>query len=186
MTKEPPACGNPQAGLLFVHSNPDLAAALFGDGDHGRTHRHVVLEIGPAGGQVLVIGRAAEGLPILAAIAGMLDRDEGCPYPAEAAGRTFRRRRARGRTASTWRALRLPYRRPRCRRCGRFPSANCRRWIPKAALRHRQRNCLACRTSHCSVVSVEKEAPTSATDGSPHFSRISQLPLVAAKSPPSR
>src|SRR5690606_4198098 len=35
------------------------------------------------------------------------------------------------------------------------------------------------------VVSVEKEAPTSATEGSPHFNSTSQRPLVAAKSPPS-
>ena len=35
------------------------------------------------------------------------------------------------------------------------------------------------------VVAVEKVAPTSATEGSPHCSRISQVPLVAAKSPPS-
>ena len=35
------------------------------------------------------------------------------------------------------------------------------------------------------VVSVEKVAPTSATDGSPHFSKTSHVPLVAAKSPPS-
>ena len=35
------------------------------------------------------------------------------------------------------------------------------------------------------LVAVEKVAPTSATDGSPHCSRISQVPLVAAKSPPS-
>ena len=35
------------------------------------------------------------------------------------------------------------------------------------------------------VVAVEKDAPTSATDGSPHFSSTSHLPLVAAKSPPS-
>ena len=33
------------------------------------------------------------------------------------------------------------------------------------------------------VVSVEKVAPTSATEGSPHFSRISHVPDVAAKSP---
>ena len=33
------------------------------------------------------------------------------------------------------------------------------------------------------VVSVEKVAPTSATEGSPHLSRISQVPSVAAKSP---
>src|SRR5690606_40639081 len=33
------------------------------------------------------------------------------------------------------------------------------------------------------VVSVEKVAPTSAMDGSPHFSSTSQVPLVAAKSP---
>ena len=33
------------------------------------------------------------------------------------------------------------------------------------------------------LVSVEKVAPTSATAGSPHFRRISQVPRVAAKSP---
>ena len=33
------------------------------------------------------------------------------------------------------------------------------------------------------VVSVEKVAPTSVTDGSPHFRRISHVPSVAAKSP---
>ena len=32
------------------------------------------------------------------------------------------------------------------------------------------------------VVAVEKEAPTSATDGSPHFSSTSHVPPVAAKS----
>ena len=35
------------------------------------------------------------------------------------------------------------------------------------------------------VVAVEKVAPTSATDGSPHFRSTSHLPLVAVKSPPS-
>jgi hypothetical protein len=35
------------------------------------------------------------------------------------------------------------------------------------------------------VVSVEKDAPTSATDGSPHFNSTSHLPEVAANSPSS-
>src|SRR5690606_11925481 len=55
----------------------DLAAALLGDGDYRRANRHVILEVRPAGGRVFVVGCAAVPVPILAAIAGMLDSHEG-------------------------------------------------------------------------------------------------------------
>src|SRR5690606_20774428 len=58
-------------------SDADLAAALPGDRDDRGTHRHVILEVRPARGRIFVIGGAAVAVPILAAIARMLDSHEG-------------------------------------------------------------------------------------------------------------
>lgn len=59
-------------------SHGDLAAALLRNRNDGRPHRHVRLEVRPAGRRVLVVGWAAETFPVLAAVARMLHGDESC------------------------------------------------------------------------------------------------------------
>src|SRR5687768_2880202 len=58
-------------------SDADHATVFVGDDDDGRTRRHAVLEVRPAGGRVLETGGSAEFRPILDVIGGgVLDRDE--------------------------------------------------------------------------------------------------------------
>src|SRR5690606_34627413 len=58
--------------FLFM-SDSDLATALLRDGHHGWAHRHIRVEVRPAGGQIFIVGYATETFPVVTAIGGMLD-----------------------------------------------------------------------------------------------------------------
>jgi hypothetical protein len=76
-----PAVNRPSqsaGSTLPLGSDRDFATASLGDRNDCRTYRHVVLEVGPAGGQVLVVGRTAMARPVLSAVTRMLDSEPGC------------------------------------------------------------------------------------------------------------
>src|SRR5690606_3192041 len=58
--------------FLFM-SDSDLATALLRDGHHGWAHRHIRVEVRPAGGQIFIVGYATETFPVVTATGGMLD-----------------------------------------------------------------------------------------------------------------
>ena len=153
----------------------------------GGPRRHAGVEVGPAGREdprSRTAGRSRPSRRRRRRGAGPRRRGGG-EIGRRTAGRRARRRPARGRTAARCRGPRRRCRPPRARRSGRWPTA----LLPSVATQSRPSLSIAqlsgMPNQPLAVVAVEKVAPTSATEGSPHCSRISQVPLVAAKSPPS-
>ena len=147
--------------------------------------RHAGLEVGPAGRGVLEASTArAERLPLRPVVARMLDRDEQRfvvgrehgPHSSAPAGQRKNSFEVRARFAF---GLERPHPVGAAGRRG----PNCRRSRSRAGPRLSIAQLSGMPNQPSLVVADEKVAPTAATDGSPHCTRISHLNFAAAWSP---
>ena len=177
-----PGAGRRPQGVQAPILPPPCLVMATTDGRTGMSS----LEVGPAGRGVLVVGRPAEAFPVVAAVARMLDRDEdGLVVGREQRAAELGADRHAEEQLRGGARLALGVDRPEAVGAAGGLAGCCRRSRPRAGRRRRWRSCRACRTSRSRWSRSRRWRRPRRPRDRRTSAGSSQVPVVAAKSPPS-